>query len=403
MPETTTTAMRLPAQAVQAALDALEDTVAIVDGHGVIVAVNAAWTQFMVDNGGQPDSCGVGSNYLGICDKAQGPSSEEGPLVAQGLRDVLGGHRPRFSLEYPCHSPTEQRWYRVQIRPFTADGAAYATVLHEDVTERRLTEIRSGDLDQEVAQGVRQQTAGLRQENSELDAFIGAVSHDLQAPVRHLKGFLSVLRQRAAPRLIDDDRRLLDVLDASATRLGSMIQELLSLSRASHGAMRIRPVSLTDVVRRAWANMSPETQGRSIDWIEGALPTVTGDPELLRLAFENLLSNAIKYTAGRTAARVEIGARDEGGSWVVFVQDDGVGFDPRYTHRLFGAFQRLHDQKEFQGVGMGLVNVKRIIERHGGEVWAEGHPGDGATFYLRFPKSYDFQNVNPMPSRRESR
>ncbi|MFW8628129.1 ATP-binding protein [Deinococcus sp. ME38] len=376
----------LPTFAVQAALDALTDTIAIVDGDGVIVAVNTAWTNFMLDNGGVPDTCSVGANYLSACDNAQGVCSDEGPPVAQGLRDVLSGQRASFTLEYPCHSPTEQRWYRVQIRPFASGAHRYATVLHENVTRDRLAEIRSEDLDAEVAQGVRQQTAGLRHENSELDAFIGAVSHDLRAPVRHLSGFLTVLRRTAATRLNDSDRRLLDVLDASTTRLDHMINELLGLSRASQTALRIGPVNLAQVVLRAWANMTPETQGRQVEWIAGDLPVVQGDPELLRLAFENLLSNALKYTAGRETARVEVGAREEDDSWVVFVQDDGVGFDPRYTHRLFGPFQRLHHEKDFQGVGLGLVNVKRIIERHGGEVWAESHPGDGATFFLRFPK-----------------
>lgn len=376
----------LPAFAVQAALDALPDTIAVVDAAGVIVAVNSAWTDFMLDNGGTPETCSVGANYLSACDRAQGACADEGPPVAQGLRAVLSGEQASFSLEYPCHSPTEQRWYRVQIRPFASGPHRYATVLHENVTRDRLAEIRSEDLDAEVAQSVRQQTAGLRHENKELDAFIGAVSHDLRAPVRHLSGFLGVLRKRAAERLNDEDRRLLDVMDASATRLDHMINELLGLSRASQTALRVQPVNLAQVALRAWANLTPETQGREIEWVAGDLPVVEGDPDLLRLAFENLLSNAIKYTAGRETAHIEVGAREDEDSWVVFVQDDGVGFDPRYTHRLFGAFQRLHHEKDFQGVGLGLVNVKRIIERHGGEVGAEGHPGDGATFSLRFPK-----------------
>ncbi|MBZ9713632.1 sensor histidine kinase [Deinococcus multiflagellatus] len=378
--------MSLPVQALQAALDALSDTIAIVDEGGVIRATNAAWQGFMQANGGDPETCSVGANYLDTCDRAQGPCADEGRPVASGLRAVLDGTSPEFSLEYPCHSPDEQRWYCVHIKPFRSDDQRYATVLHENVTDRKLTEIRASDLDAEVAQGVRTQTADLRQENSELDAFIGAVSHDLRAPVRHLQGFLGLLRRRGQERLNADDRQMLDVLDASATRLGHMIDELLGLSRVSQRALQIRPVNLAQVVLRAWANMAPETQGRDIDWVAGDLPVLQGDADLLQLAFENLLSNAVKYTGGRATARIEVGAREEQGSWVVFVQDDGVGFDPRYTHRLFGAFQRLHPEKEFQGIGLGLVNVKRIIERHGGEIWAQSQPGDGAIFSLRFPK-----------------
>lgn len=386
MTRSTPPIISLPVGAVQAALDALPDTIAVVDEQGVIRAVNAAWQAFMQANGGEPETCGVGANYLHACDRAQGPCSYEGPPVAIGLRAVLAGDVPTFSLEYPCHSPQEQRWYCVHIKAFRNDEQRYATVLHENVTERKLMAIRASDLDAEVAQGVRTQTADLRQENSELDAFIGAVSHDLRAPVRHLQGFLGILRRRGAERLNADDRQMLDVLDASASRLGHMIDELLGLSRVSQRALQIRPVNLAQVVLRAWANMAPETQGREIDWVAGDLPVVQGDAELLRLAFENLLSNAIKYTGGQATARIEVGAHEEQGSWVVFVQDDGVGFDPRYTHRLFGAFQRLHSEQEFQGIGLGLVNVKRIIERHGGAIWAQSHPGDGATFFLRFPK-----------------
>lgn len=376
----------LPVQAVQAALDVLQETIACVDERGVIRAVNSTWLQFMQANAGQPQACGPGANYLEACDQARGPCAEEGSAVAAGLRAVLSGTLPEFSLEYPCHSPEQQRWYHLQVRPFMAETQRYAMVVHEDVSARKLSEIRTSDLEAEVARSVRTQTAELRRENKELDAFIGAVSHDLRAPVRHLQGFLDVLRRRAAERLTEDDRRTLDVLDSAATRLGSMIDELLVLSRASHTAMRVQAVRLDQVVQGAWANVWPETEGREITWVTGDLPVVYGDAELLRLAFENLLNNAIKYTAGRMSARIEVGSKEESEGWTVFVKDDGVGFDPRYTSRLFGAFQRLHHAREFQGVGLGLLNVKRIIERHGGEVWAEGHPGNGATFFLRLPK-----------------
>ena len=379
------TSSLLPTQAVQAALDAIGDTIAIVGPDGQIVAVNDAWTRFMQGNGGDERTCGVGANYLGTCDRADGPASDEGPLVAMGLRDVLNGHAERYSLEYPCHSPTRQRWYRVEVRPFDAQGVRYATVLHTDVTAQRLTEIRAGDLDQEIALGVRKQTAGLRAENRELDAFIGAVSHDLRAPIRHLRGYLGLLRRRAEPRLVDDDRRILDILDGASGRLAQMIDELLGLARTSQVALRVRPVDLNKVVQLAWVNLNPDTQGRRIDWVTGDLPTVPGDPDLLRLAFENLLSNAIKYTSGREQARIEVGARRDGANWVVFVQDDGAGFDERYAHRLFGAFQRLHDDQDFQGVGMGLANVKRIVERHGGTLVFESAPGRGTTARVSLP------------------
>lgn len=382
----TTPRSRLSVPAAQAALDALPG-LAIVGADGRIVEVNEAWRRFMAEDGGTEAACGPGANYLRVCERASGPASDEGLPVATGLRAVLAGDLPDFELSYPCHSPARQRWFRVRIRPFQAAGERYAVVIHDDVTELKLAEIRASDLDAEVAQGIRRSTALLKQENSELDAFIGGVSHDLRAPVRHLSGFLGILRTQAAERLTDRDLRLLDVLDSASSRLSSMIDELLGLARASQTALQIREVNLAQVVLRAWEHLAPETQGREIDWVAGDLPMVRGDPELLRLAFENLLSNAVKYTAGRPRARIEVGARDEDGAWVVFVQDDGVGFDPRYKDRLFGAFQRLHPDREFEGIGLGLTNVRRIVRRHGGEVWAESHPGDGATFFVRFPKA----------------
>lgn len=376
----------LPVSAVQSALDAVGDIIAIVNSQGVIVMVNDPWLRFMSANGGNEATCGTGSNYLQVCDSTQGPCADEGPLVAEGMRSVLGGHTDRFETEYPCHSDTQERWFRMTITPFTDGAARYATVLHRDITERKHAEIRESDMDTEVAHEVRVRTQALRTERDELDSFVGAVSHDLRTPVRHIRSYMQLLRGRAECRLTGDDRRLIDVIDGAAGRLDGMINELLGLARVSQTALHFQDVNLAQVVLRAWANLTPETQGREIEWVAHDLPVVHGDPELLRLAFENLLGNAIKYTCGRERARVEVGSTSGDGEWIVFVQDDGVGFDPAYTHRLFGAFQRLHSDRDFQGIGMGLANVKRIVERHGGRVWATSRPGDGATFYLAFPK-----------------
>ncbi|MBB5378884.1 signal transduction histidine kinase [Deinococcus metalli] len=376
----------MPATAVQSAFDTVRDTMAVVDAAGTVRLVNRAWLTFMTDNGGTEVACGVGSSYLQACDNADGPCADEGPAVAQGLRDVLEGRTETFDAEYPCHSPTHERWFRVRITAFMDGAARYATVLHEDISERRHAEIREADLDSEVDQVVRVRTQALRTERDELDAFVGAVSHDLRTPVRHVRSFMQLLRARASERLNGDDRRLMDVIDGASGRLDGMITELLGLARVSQATLRFEDVELTQVVRRAWANLNPETQGRRIEWLARDLPVVRGDAELLRLAFENLLGNAIKYTSGRERASIEVGARATPDEWIVFVQDDGVGFNPQYVHRLFGAFQRLHSGREFEGVGMGLANVKRIVERHGGRVWAESHPGDGATFYVAFPK-----------------
>ncbi|PNY81426.1 sensor histidine kinase [Deinococcus koreensis] len=376
----------LPITAVQSALDALGDILAVVDPQGQIVAVNQAWRSFTAENGGDEQTGGLGTNYLRACEGLGDLPADEGPTVALGLRRVLAGAQPDFEMEYPCHSPTQERWFKVHVNPFPHGGERYAVILHEDITERRHTEIRQSDLDSEVAQKVHSRTLELRTERDELNAFIGSVSHDLRTPVRHVRSFLELFQRNARDRLSADDQRLLDVIGGAAGRLDSMIEELLGLARVSQSSMTLQPVNLAQVVLRAWTHMAPETQGREIEWVAHDLPVVHGDPDLLRLAFENLLNNAIKYTSGREQARIEVGARNDPHEWVVFVQDDGVGFDPRHTGRLFGTFQRLHSEREFAGVGMGLANVKRIVERHGGRVWAEGRPGSGATFFLAFPR-----------------
>ncbi|PYE53343.1 PAS domain-containing sensor histidine kinase [Deinococcus yavapaiensis] len=376
----------LPLSAVQAMLDAVPGHVAVVDERGGIRAVNRAWIQFMLENGGNSTTCGVGANYLRVCDGAGGSNVDDGTRVAAGLRGVLDGTLARFDLEYPCHSPTRQRWYVVHVTPFRDGGDGYALVMHEDVTIRKLAEIREADLDVEIAERVQTRTKKLRDENSELDAFIGAVSHDMRAPVRHVRSFVGKLRSKVEPRLSEDEARLFDIIESATMRLNSMIDELLGLARVSQKALDFQEVNLAQVVLRAWQHMAPETEGRAIEWIAGDLPVVRGDPELLRLVFENLLSNAVKYTSGRDRAKIEVGAVHAEDEWVVFVQDDGAGFDMKFVGRLFGAFQRLHTEREFSGIGMGLANVKRIVERHGGRVWARSHPGDGATFYLAFPK-----------------
>ncbi|GGS28636.1 sensor histidine kinase [Deinococcus knuensis] len=376
----------LSAGAVRAALDVMPHQMAVLDMQGTILLCNRAWNDFMRDNGGDPATCGPGVNYLRVCERASGPCADEGQEVASGLRRVLAREDDTFSIEYPCHSPQEERWFQLTATPFDDGHTRFLMITHENVTERRHAEIREADLDAEVRQEVALRTLTLRSEMDELDSFIGSVSHDLRAPVRHIQGFLTLLRRRLNPRLNEEDRRLLSVLDGATQRLQSMIDELLKLARVAQTSLQVRDLNLAQVVLRAWANIAPETEGREIEWIAGDLPVVRGDPQLLMLAFENLLSNAVKYTSGRERARVEVGARDGGDHWVVFVQDDGVGFDPRYTERLFGAFQRLHTEQEFSGVGMGLANVKRIVTRHGGQVWAESHPGDGATFYISFPK-----------------
>ncbi|WP_027481407.1 PAS domain-containing sensor histidine kinase [Deinococcus pimensis] len=368
----------------QAAIDALTTPVAVVRPDGRIVAVNRAWTAFSEGNGGDPARTGVGVNYLAVCEAA--PRGSEAGALGAGLRDVLSGRREQILVEYPCHSPEERRWYRARVTPVTgSDGRPeYAVVAHEDVTAARLADLRHHQLDDEVGQ----RTQALREANDELDAFAASVSHDLRAPVRHVQGFLSLLRRRLTDGRLDaNETRMLDIVESASVRLGTMIDEMLNLSRVSRAGLRAEQVDVAEIVRDVWRNLTPGHEARDLRLVLHDTPGVRADPGLLRLALENLLGNAVKYTGHVEHAEVHVGGTCDDAECVVWVRDNGVGFDPRYADRLFRPFQRLHRDDEFEGVGMGLINVRRIVVKHGGRVWAESQPGRGATFYLALPTS----------------
>lgn len=227
----------------------------------------------------------------------------------------------------------------------------------------------------------------LRETNQELEAFSYSVSHDLRAPLRHIEGFVNLLLKREADHLDDTSARYLDTIAQSSNRMGELIDDLLSFSRTGRTEMHLQPADSTQIVQDAIQELSSLTKDRRIEWEIGDLPTVMADRGLLRLVWGNLIGNAVKYTAPRKEARIEIGAteeKDENGvsDIVFFVRDNGVGFEPQYTDKLFGVFQRLHRDDEFEGTGIGLATVRRIITRHGGQVRAEGKVDEGATFYF---------------------
>jgi len=212
------------------------------------------------------------------------------------------------------------------------------------------------------------------------------VSHDLRAPLRHITGFAALLTQHGGDQLDETSRRYLDTMMDAANRMGRLIDDLLTFSRMGRTALDKRRLPLGRIVEEARDEAMADADGRAIEWSIRPLPDVEGDPALLKLAFLNLFSNAIKYTKGRSPARIEVGANGhEPGQAVIFVRDNGVGFDMQYAHKLFGVFQRLHRAEEFDGTGIGLANVKRIVHRHGGRVWAEAELDKGATFFVQLP------------------
>ncbi|HTD87857.1 MAG TPA: ATP-binding protein [Candidatus Binatia bacterium] len=241
---------------------------------------------------------------------------------------------------------------------------------------------RNAELERELAES----TAALAAVQREFDHFANSVSHDLRAPLRHIAAFAGMLERIGLGTREESERSAVQAIKEAADRMNQLIDDLLRLSRAGRAELHRAPVPLQDVVRQAQNDLAPEALGRKINWRIHPLPIVQADPPLLRQVFAALLSNAIKFTRPRNPAEVEIGAREERGRWVIYVRDNGAGFDQKFVGRLFGIFQRLHSEREFEGTGSGLAVVRKIIARHGGETWAEGCLNEGATFYFSLPK-----------------
>jgi len=255
---------------------------------------------------------------------------------------------------------------------------------NNDITERKRAEGEIRKLNEELAK----RTTELEAINKELEAFAYSISHDLRAPLRHMVGYTELLQKNASSILDEKSHRYMMIILESAKQMGNLIDDLLAFSRIGRAETQMTLVSLDQLVKEVLSEVRQETNARNIVWRIDALPNVYGDRSMLRLALVNLIANAIKFTHTHPQAEIEIGCTDgKENEIVVFIRDNGVGFEMKYVNKLFGVFQRLHRAEEFEGTGIGLATVQRIIHRHGGRVWAEGLVDRGATFYFSVPKS----------------
>jgi light-regulated signal transduction histidine kinase (bacteriophytochrome) len=263
---------------------------------------------------------------------------------------------------------------------------AVVALLTKKIADRHRAQRELMNLNTELEQRVKERTAQLHGVNKELEAFSYTVAHDLRGPLQQLSGFAELLQERVAKSLDAQTTQYLDSIKQSAWRMSGLIDGLLDFSRADRVDLVKSRVNLEQLVKEVRQELLHQTKERDIVWKLGRLPEIYADPSMLRLAIVNLLSNAIKFSRGRTGAEIEIGSTMQENEVVVFVRDNGVGFDMKQGDKLFGVFQRLHTNHEFEGTGIGLTSVQRIIHRHGGRIWAEGRVGEGATFWFSLPR-----------------
>jgi len=236
----------------------------------------------------------------------------------------------------------------------------------------------------------------LLEANKELEAFSYTVSHDLRAPLRSINGFVKILLEDHGPALNDEARRCLGIIHKGAQRMGELIDDLLTFSRLSRSSIELRAIDPKDIIKEAWLELQQDREGRTIEFIVNDLPRCRADRRLLKQVWSNLLSNALKYTRPRDSARIEIGWSEDAQhskEIVYWICDNGVGFDQRYVHKLFGVFQRLHRAEDFEGTGVGLAIVQRIVKRHGGRVWAEGQVDQGATISMMLERVNEYEGA----------
>jgi PAS domain S-box-containing protein len=314
---------------------------------------------------------------------------EDRSIVHENVRKRIEGvvasvqYSLRMIRKDQCVAFVEVRGGRSELN---GKPAILGTLL--DISKRKETEEKILSLNLQLEERVRERTAQLEATNLELEAFSYSVSHDLRAPLRHVHGYVEMLKRATEGQLAEKPQRYLQTISAAAEEMGHLIDDLLEFSRVGRVELREKPVAVRELVDQVIAGLEMAIKGRNVNWKISEFPTVSGDRATLKQVFANLVGNAVKYSRDRDPAEIEIGTSGEkGGRIIVFVRDNGVGFDMQYANKLFGVFQRLHRAEDFEGTGIGLATVRRIVQRHGGETWAEGALEKGASFYFTLKRA----------------
>jgi PAS domain S-box-containing protein len=379
---------------LQTVLDSLGDGLIVVDKAGKLLIWNAAAEKLV----GAPPTTALSQwpESLGLYEpvECRAYPAEQFPM-ARALR----GESCECEILVRTPLTAKSIWIEVTAHPLkdqNANVVGAVTVLR-NITQRKISEQEIERLRAELESRVRQRTAQLEAANKELESFTYSVAHDLRAPLRHIVGFAQILEEDFRPRLEPEAQQYLTRIQQGTRRMGLLVDELLNLAKVGRQQLNLQLVGLTPIAEQVISELASSYEGREVEWRLGELPRAHCDANLVKQVFQHLISNAIKYTRLCQHAVIEVGKTSAGGQTAIFVRDNGVGFNMKYVGKLFGIFQRLHANENFEGTGVGLATVQRIVQKHHGRVWAEAEMDRGATFY------FTLKGLEQQPGAQESK